>query len=246
MNEKNTINFFNPDGSPKSKEDFLKEIEGLYDIYTAPAEPITGTDLINFCINSEYQIETENVYNTFNFYERVVEINDEITQETAKEVINTIRFWNKVDGDDEKNSPIYILINTPGGDLHATLSIIAAIQTSNTPVYTVNMGMAWSGGFFILIAGHRSFALPYASYLFHEGSNIMGGDAHKIIQQADFYQALLKQLRGITLDNTSISEELYEKHKKDDWWFTNEDAIKYCVIDGVIEDINEIGEEEDA
>lgn len=206
----------------------------LYDRYRTMITDLEP-NLFEVCTKSETQIDPDAALKTFNFLDKSIVINEEITQDTAKAVVEQIRFWNQVDLVGEDSDPIVIYINSPGGDLNATFTIIAAIEISTTPVYTVNAGRAWSGGFFILIAGHKRFAIPYASYLFHEGSTCYGGDAHKALQEADFYKYQLNQLRDITLDNTKIGDSLYEKHKKDDWWFGNEAALRYEVIDEVID-----------
>jgi ATP-dependent Clp protease protease subunit len=197
------------------------------------------------CTKLDNQIDPENTFKTFDFIEKTVTIGEEITPDTAAEVIKTIRFWNSVDygTEIEERDPIVIFINTNGGDLNATLSIIAAIKLSKTPVYTVNLGTALSGGFLILISGHMRFTVPYASYLFHEGANGVVGDAHKVLQQADYYKEQLLNIKEIVLSNTQITQELYEKHRKDDWWFGNETAIKYKVIDKVINNFNFIEED---
>lgn len=215
----------------------------LYDRYKTMIDDLEP-NLFEVCSKSESQIDPEAALKTFNFIDKSITINEEITQDTAKAVIELIRFWNQADLEGEGADPIIIYINSPGGDLNATFSIIAAIEMSTTPVYTVNLGRAWSGGFFILIAGHKRFAVPYASYLFHEGSGGMCGDAHKALQEADFYKYQLNQLRDITLDNTKIGESLYEKHKKDDWWFGNETALRYEVIDEVIDNFITFTEED--
>lgn len=235
--QNNAISLVNENGQFKSREDFLNEMNELYTTL-AESETVYNelSPLFSACTKLENQIDTDSALRTFNFIDKAIIIKDEITEDTSKLVIDQIRFWNAIDVEDENPDPIIVYIDSPGGSLNATLSIIAAIQISKTPVYTVNLGKAWSGGFFLLIAGTKRFALPYSSYLFHEGSSALGGDAHKVLQEADFYKYQLGLLKDITLDNTNIGENLYEKHRKDDWWFGNEIALKYNIIDGVMND----------
>ena len=137
----------------------------------------------------------------------------------------------------EEREPIKIYIDSPGGDLDATFSIIDAIALSKTPVWTVTIGRGCSGAFFIGIAGHKRFGFPHSTYLFHEGCAENGGDAHKFIQGVKFYETRLEMLKEHTLKHTKITEEKYKKHKKDDLWMTAEDAIKYGVIDEILTEI---------
>lgn len=236
------IEIFNADGSLKSKEDFMSAVESFYDDAAATLkEEGLGIPDTYFGIltDPECQIDVESTLETFDFTERTIYLTEEIKPELAVSIFEIIRFWNKVDKEDEipveEREPIKIYINTPGGDLDGVLSIISAIQASVTPVYTYNIGTAYSGGFFICIAGHKRFALSHTSFMFHEGAAMDGGDAHKFFQHVDFYRYQLTRLKAHVLNSTKITSDLYEEHKKDDWFLDQDDAKKLGVIDEVIE-----------
>lgn len=236
------IEIFNADGSLKSKEDFMSAVENFYDDAAATLkEEGLGVPDTYFGIltDPECQIDVESTLETFDFTERTIYLTEEIKPEMAVSIFEIIRFWNKVDKEDEipieEREPIKIYINTPGGDLDGVLSIISAIQASVTPVYTYNIGTAYSGGFFICIAGHKRFALSHTSFMFHEGAAMDGGDAHKFFQHVDFYRYQLTRLKAHVLNCTKITSDLYEEHKKDDWFLDQDDAKKLGVIDEVIE-----------
>ena len=174
------------------------------------------------------------------FWKRQIILGD-IDAEVGEAVEGMIRFWNTQD--DENNipaterEPIKIYIDSSGGDLIATFTMIDAIRLSKTPVWTINIGMAYSGGFFVFLAGHKRLCYKNASFLFHEGSTGTFGDANKFNNWADFYKRVLKRLKEHTLECTKITEEEYERHVKDDWWFLAEDAIEYGVCDGIVTDL---------
>lgn len=148
-----------------------------------------------------------------------------------------IQFFNRIDQekkiDVNKRTPIKIYIDSNGGSLTACFTIIDAITMSKTPVWTINIGKAYSAGFFIFITGHKRFAYPNSSFLFHEGSTGIYQDANKFKNYADFYKQQLEQLRAITLEHTQIEPEEYDKHVKDDWWFDVNEALKYGVTDKI-------------
>ena len=111
--------------------------------------------------------------------------------------------------------------------------MIDSITMSKTPVWTICTGAAYSGGFFTFIAGHKRFAYPLASFLYHEGATGTSADAGKFRNFAAFYEKQLKQLKDVVLKYTTINEETYEKHIKDDWWFTSEEALEYGICDEI-------------
>lgn len=152
-----------------------------------------------------------------------------------------IRFWNSVD--DRKNipieerEPIKIYIDSCGGSLSDTLTIIDSIKMSKTPIIGICIGAAYSGGFFIFISCQKRIAYPHASFLFHEGSTSTGGTSGQFANYAAFYKKQLDQLKDIVLENTNISEDEYKDIKKDDIWYDVKEGIEKGFIDEVAKEL---------
>lgn len=235
------IDFYNPDGTMKSKETFIQELNDIYDDVSSTIDrPQTYVESL---IDNENSFTPEDILTQYQFIERKIYLNEEINDLTGTDIVQHIQFWND---EDEYNNipsdariPIQIYIDTPGGSLASTFEIIDAIHLSKTPVHTIVTGTAFSAGFFIAIAGHTRYGYEHSTYLFHEGSNIFSGDAHKINQHAIFYKDIvLKQLKQHTLNHTKFSEDIYNEHYRDDWFFDANDAIKYGVIDAICTNLN--------
>ena len=129
-------------------------------------------------------------------------------------------------------SPLYYRFSVKG-DLHENWNMVK--KKSKTPVYTYNIGAAYSGGFFIFICGHRRFSYKHSDFLFHEGSvHMVMRDAGKFKNFSDFYKKQLKQLEEITIENTKITKEDYEKHRNDDWWIMALEAKEKGICDEII------------
>lgn len=249
MAEAQQIAILNEDGTVKSKEDFMKDIEKVYDELKGSLEKEQAQQsTFEVFADPDNQIDPEVVLQTYDFIDRSIYLTDEIEMAHANSIFEVVKFWNNIDDMDnisvEERKPICLYINTPGGDLDATFSIISTIKLSKTPVHTYTIGTAYSGGFFIAISGHKRFGFPYSSYLFHEGSAMDGGDAHKFIQRVNFYKKQLKRLRQVVLDNTKITSEEYDEAKADDWFMNPKEALKYGVIDKIVDKLYEGDEEE--
>ena len=182
----------------------------------------------------------------FNDYESIVNASSSLNRELYVGGVSDdmsggleamIRFYNRCDEQDgipvEDRIPIKLFIDSPGGDLIAAYTIINAIELSKTPVWTINIGGAYSAGFFIFITGHYRIAYPLSSFLYHEGSCHMGGDAHKFRNQADFYKKQLDQLKAHTLKYTNLTEEDYQQILKDDYWLTATEAMEKGIVDEI-------------
>ena len=166
---------------------------------------------------------------------------DDVNRDTADAFNTFIRIWNKLDAEShipiDEREPIKIYINSDGGELAAAFSIIDTIKMSKTPVWTINTGCAYSCGLEIFIVGHYRIACPFSSFLFHEGYTGFGGDANKFKNYSHFYERLLEMSKQNILDHSTLTEEEYEKVKKDDWWFLAQDAYDLGMCDIIAKEL---------
>lgn len=182
----------------------------------------------------------EDIVDMHNALDRQIFIGD-VSAGLGIAVDTMIRFWNQYDDKKgiavEDRAPIKMYIDSNGGSLTDAFTIINAMQLSKTPIYTIVIGAAYSAGFFIAIAGHKRYAYPLASFLYHEGSAANGGTANQFQNFSEFYKKQLKQLKMHTLKNTNISEELYEEKKRDDWWIDTDEALELKIIDEISKEL---------
>lgn len=144
----------------------------------------------------------------------------------------------------DKREPIKLYINSPGGNEAEGYALIAAIETSKTPVYTINIGKWCSMAFLIGITGHKRFSLPYMQFLLHEGYDGAIGSTGKVQDKIKFDERFEKEVvRKHILkysDNTEMTPEYYDTHVHDEIYMIPEDAIKFGFIDRIITDLDEI------
>ena len=129
----------------------------------------------------------------------------------------------------ELRDPIWIYIQSPGGDLYAMWSLVDAILLSETPVYTVNIGYCASAASLIYLAGEKRFMTPRAKLLIHEGSAALSGDATKLLDASDSYKKELKAMKDFILERTNIPKTQLMKKRANDW----ELDAAYCLENGV-------------
>lgn len=181
----------------------------------------------------------EELFELADMTKRHLYIIDDVDEGTGSAIESSIRFFNYIDNEQgtpiEDRIPIKIFINTYGGDLLSAFTIMDAIKLSTTPVWVINQGKAYSAGFLIFICGHKRLSLSTSSFLFHEGSIRTGGDAHKFESGADFYKKQRVMMKDLILEQTKITEEEYNEHKKDDWWLTTSEAIDLGIADQIID-----------
>lgn len=150
--------------------------------------------------------------------------------------------WNKEDANVpvEERKPIKIFINTNGGDLSVTMLTASVIALSKTPVITIGMGRAYSGGALLLMSGHKRLIFDSTSVLIHDGSSGAIGDTGKVLDSLEFTKDSEDRVIQFILSHTRITSELMKENYRRDWYMFSEDAIYYGVADKIITDIDEI------
>lgn len=174
---------------------------------------------------------------------RVLNLSEEITTESMKDIINSIVSWNLDDDEkdkkqkDFKRQPIRLLINTYGGDLFSSMGVASMIKKSKTPIYTYCIGQAMSGGFLIFIAGHKRYCYDGSTFLYHQISQNVGyKTTNKILNNTENLKKLEERYEKIILDNTKISKEKineYNTHNLD-WYISPDEAKELGIVDKIL------------
>lgn len=162
---------------------------------------------------------------------------------TATHIIHTILDFNREDMNvpvsDRK--PIKLFISSPGGEIEDGLPIIAAIELSKTPVYTINLGRWCSMAFLIGITGHKRFALPYTTFLLHEGQSFVGGASNKVEDRVAFDKRIEKEvIKPHVLRHSKMKEYEYDALARVEYYLLPPDAKERGFIDEIVTDLNVI------
>jgi ATP-dependent Clp protease protease subunit len=180
-----------------------------------------------------------------NYYQdledRIIWITGEI-DEYIIEFSKKILHWNKEDKNvsvDER-IPIRLLIFSPGGCLYSALSLINIIELSKTPVYTYSMGESSSAGLYILLAGHKRYALKDTTAILHKGAALLGGNANQVEASAKWYKQQLNRLKEYVLEKTTLDVRTYNKRQDEDWYLDCDNLLKYEFVNGIIDNIEMI------
>ena len=176
--------------------------------------------------------------------QRKLFLNCEVSQGSVDEIIHAILQYNKDDKGikPEERKPILLYICSNGGEVDAGYSLIDVIETSKTPVYTINLGYWYSMAFIIGIAGHKRFATRNSKILCHDGMSMVYASGSKAQDQMDFYKRLEARTKAHILKYTKISEELYQNKVRYEWYVFADEAKKLGIIDQIIGDDCEIDE----
>ena len=134
----------------------------------------------------------------------------------------------------EARKRILIMIDSPGGSVEVLSSIIGAIKISKTPIYTCCYCTAYSAAADLLACGHKRFALPMTSMMFHAGSACYQGSQNDINKAKKFYDSMGKRVTDEVNSRTKFDAKFLRKLKTDDMYMNEEEALELGVIDEII------------
>ncbi|WP_022923704.1 ClpP family protease [Serinicoccus marinus] len=137
---------------------------------------------------------------------------------------------------------IRLLINSPGGSVPGMLAIRDCMRAIGNDVVTVNVGMAYSAGQFLLSSGTpgKRFAMPRSKVLLHQGSAGIGGTAMDIAIQADDLRHTRDTVLSLIAEDTGQDVTTVERDSRRDRWFDAHEAIDYGFVDHVIDNIDQV------
>lgn len=132
---------------------------------------------------------------------------------------------------------ISLYINSPGGSITAGLAIYDTMQFIKPDVSTLCVGQAASMAALLLAAGTKGkrFALPNGRVIIHQPYGGVSGQASDIDIQAQEILRARKILNEILAKHTGQNIEIIEKDTDRDFIMSPQDALKYGLIDTVIE-----------
>lgn len=137
---------------------------------------------------------------------------------------------------ENKNQEIHFYINSPGGDVSATLAIYDTMQFLDCPIATYCMGLAASGAAILLAAGTKGkrFALPNAKVMIHEPWGQVQGQVSDIEIAAREIEKERKRLNEILSQHTGRELAEVEKATERDRYYTAQEAKEFGLVDEVL------------
>lgn len=165
--------------------------------------------------------------------DRIIFIDEEITQHTASIVVAQLLFLEAQDPDKDIN----VYINSPGGVVTAGLAIYDTMKYIRPDICTICVGMAASMGAVLLAAGTKGkrYALPNAEIMIHQPLGGFQGQASDIKITADHIVGIKNKLNRILAEATGQKLQVIEKDTDRDNYMSADEAVEYGLIDKVIE-----------
>ena len=166
---------------------------------------------------------------------RIIFCNSEINFEIVNELIAKILYLDSVN-----HEPITLMISSAGGSIDAGMALYDVMQLVESPMKTIAVGMAYSMGAILLMAGAKGmrYALPHLKIMIHEPliSSGAGGSTSRLKDLADNMLKTKKSMDELIAKHTGKKLKTVEKSTSYDHYFTAEEAMEFGIIDGILKD----------
>lgn len=134
------------------------------------------------------------------------------------------------------DKPVYLFIDSPGGDADAGYGIFDMIRFINAPVYTIGMGLVASAGALVLLASpkERRAALPNSHFLIHQPLSGIKGVATEIEIHAKELEKMRERINKLIAEETGKPLAQVAKDTDRDCWLNAEEALSYGLVSKII------------
>ena len=168
-------------------------------------------------------------------HNRTIILNSEIDENILENVVLPLKDFEN----DNSNDKITLILNTPGGSVVDGLMLCNIIDNYKKPLEIIVPSYSFSMGTIILCSGNKNpnvtkKCYPFSFGLFHSGQTFVGGESTSVKDTVDFNENVDNRIREYIVANTNISDELYEKHHRKQWYITADEMLAYGLVDEII------------
>jgi ATP-dependent Clp protease, protease subunit len=166
----------------------------------------------------------------------IIYFSDPFTTDTTKPVIQFIIEKNLLP-DSERPKEITLVINSPGGSVHAAFALIDTMKASAIPVKTVGLGLIASCGILTFMAGAKGKRIltPNTSILSHQYSWGSAGKEHELFARMKEYELSTERMINHYKKCTGLTEKKIREIllPPEDVWLSADEAVKYGIADEI-------------
>lgn len=166
-------------------------------------------------------------------------LSEAVTSTTAKKFVTDLLTL-----DAQNQDPIYLYINSPGGEVNSGFAIYDTIRYINSPVTVITAGLCASIATIINIAvpKERRLSLPNSKFLIHQPliSGQVYGQASDIEITATQILKTREKINKLLAEACGQKFEKLEEDTTRDYWMSAGESLEYGLIGKIVENKKEV------
>lgn len=186
-------------------------------------------------------IAMENMYGVERVYDlpsrllkdRIILVTEKINPATSTSIVAQLLTLEAED----KESPITMYINSPGGSITDGMAIYDIMNRISCPIITIGVGMAASMGAVLLSSGTKGmrYCTPNATVMIHQPLGGVQGQATEIEIVAQRILKLRKKLYSLLAKNAGVDFEVMAQACERDNYLEAEEALALGLVDKILD-----------
>ena len=163
---------------------------------------------------------------------RQIILSGEVNKELAEKIVKQLFIMEA----DSSEKPVYIYIDSPGGDVDSGFAIFDAIRFISCPVYIVGIGLIASAAALILLSVPKEnrFGFESSRYLIHQPLSEMRGVATDVEIYAKEMENTRLVINKVISEQTGQSLEKVTQDTERDYWLSSLQACEYGLISKIV------------
>ena len=161
---------------------------------------------------------------------------DGFTFDSTKPIVQWIIEKNLLPSN-ERPKELTLVINSPGGSVHAAFALIDTMKGSAIPIKTVGLGLIASCGVLTFMAGTkgRRILTPNTSILSHQYSWGSSGKEHELFARVREFELSTERMLEHYKKCTGLKEKVIREIllPPEDKWLSAKEAVKYGIADAI-------------
>lgn len=162
-----------------------------------------------------------------------VSISGPITIESVNKIqINLLKL---ISERGNKNYPIYLVLNTPGGSIFAGIALIELIKPYKN-IKTLTLSAASMGAMLVQVVDGERLALESSTLMFHRPSVQVGGQFNEgeVESRLNYLKIVVQKLIISVAKRLTLTYEEYQVAVKDEYWLYGQELIVNNAIDRIV------------
>ncbi len=133
--------------------------------------------------------------------------------------------------------PIWLHINSTGGDPFSAFAVYDQIKQLPTPVYSIAEGQVNSAATIISVGCHARFCQPSAFMLIHSPASLnWGWYTHTELEnETRFLETVTNQMIAHYAKHSKLDGDTIRSYMDRDWWMTAAQMLEYGFADEYLE-----------
>ena len=165
---------------------------------------------------------------------RSIYFSEAVTAKSAERIVANLLLL-----DQASQEPIYLYLNSPGGEVNSGFAIYDTIRYIDSEVFVITNGLCASIATIINIAVDKKqrIALPNSKFLIHQpliGGQVQGSASDLEITATQILKTR-ERINKLLAESCGQKLEKIEKDALRDYWMTADEAKAYGMIDEVLE-----------